>query len=74
MSEQAEKDSKTEEPTERRRTQALENQGGPFSREAGSAAIFLAVSLLLVTAVPSLVGQTARQLAIFIEDPGGLAA
>ena len=71
MAEQSEKDSKTEEPTERRRTQALEHQGGPFSREAGSAAVLLAVSLLLATSVPSLVGQTARQLAVFIEDPGG---
>ena len=71
MSEQAEKDSKTEEPTERRRTQAIEHQGGPFSREAGSAAVLLAVSLLLVTAIPNLVGQTAQQLALFIEDPGG---
>ncbi len=71
MSEQAEKDSKTEEPTERRRTEALEQQGGPFSREAGSAAILLALSLLLATCAPGLVGRTARQLAIFLEDPGG---
>ncbi len=71
MSDQSDKDSKTEEPTERRRTQALEHQGGPFSREAGSAAILLAVSLLLVTTAPSLVGRTAQQLAVFIEDPGG---
>lgn len=71
MSEQAEKDSKTEEPTEKRRTETLEKQGGPFSREAGSAAVFLAISLLLVTTVPGLIGQTARQLALFIEDPGG---
>ena len=71
MSEQAEKDSKTEDASEKRRTDALEHQGGPFSREAGSAAILLALSLLLVTSAPSLIGNTARQLAIFLEDPGG---
>lgn len=71
MSEEAENDSKTEEPTEKRRTDALEHQGGPFSREAGSAAVLLAFSLFLATSAPSLVSNTARQLAIFIEDPGG---
>jgi flagellar biosynthetic protein FlhB len=71
LSEQAEKDSKTEDASEKRRTDALEHQGGPFSREAGSAAILLALSLLLVTTAPSLIGNTARQLAIFLEDPGG---
>ncbi len=71
MSEEAETDSKTEEPTEKRRSDALEHQGGPFSREAGSAAVLLAFSLFLATSAPSLVSNTARQLAIFIEDPGG---
>jgi flagellar biosynthesis protein FlhB len=71
VSEQADKESKTEEPTEKRRADALEKQGGPFSREAGSAAILLALALLLVSGAPALVGRTARQLAIFLEDPGG---
>jgi flagellar biosynthesis protein FlhB len=71
LAEESEKESKTEEPTERRLTQTLETKGGPFSREAVSAAILLAISLLLVTYAPSLIGNTARQLAIFIEDPGG---
>ena len=71
MSEQPDKESKTEEPTERRRAQALEKQGGPFSREAGSAAILLALYFLLANGAPALMGNTARQLAIFLEDPGG---
>ncbi|MGO9485853.1 MAG: flagellar biosynthesis protein FlhB [Rhodomicrobium sp.] len=71
MSEQGDKDSKTEEATERRRSEALEHQGGPFSREVPSAAILLAVSMLLATSVPGLVARTAQQLAVFIEDPGG---
>ena len=71
MSEQADKESKTEAASERRITQALEQQGGPFSREAGSAAILWALYLLLITSVPGHIARTALQLAIFIEDPGG---
>lgn len=71
MSGPSETDGKTEEPTEKRRREALERDGGPFSREAAPAAVLLAVSLFLAAAGPSLIGQTARQLAIFIEDPGG---
>jgi len=71
LAEDTDKESKTEEATERRRTQALETQGGPFSREAGSAAVLLAAALLLATAVPSLLSNTVQQLALFIEDPGG---
>jgi flagellar biosynthesis protein FlhB len=71
VSDQSDKESKTEEPTERRRAQALDQQGGPFSREAGSAAILLALSALMSAGVPALIGRTARQLAIFLEDPGG---
>ncbi len=70
MSDRSETDSKTEEATEKRRLEAVEREGGPFSREVGSAAILIAVSLFLVTAAPSLAGRTARQLAIFLEDPG----
>lgn len=71
MSGQSETDSKTEEPTEKRRLEALERDGGPSSREAGSAAILLAVSLFLAAAGSSLIGRTAQQLAIFLENPGG---
>ncbi|MFY9641514.1 MAG: flagellar type III secretion system protein FlhB [Rhodomicrobium sp.] len=70
MSDQSETDSKTEEATEKRRQEALEREGGPFSREVGSAAILMAVALFLVTAAPGLVSHTARELAIFLEDPG----
>jgi flagellar biosynthesis protein FlhB len=68
---QSETEGKTEEPTEKRRLEALERDGGPFSREAGSAAILLAVALLQAAAGSSLIGRTAQQLAIFLEDPGG---
>ncbi len=70
MSDQPETDSKTEEATEKRRQEALEREGGPFSREVGPAAILMAVAFFLVTAAPGLVSRTARALAIFIEDPG----
>jgi flagellar biosynthesis protein FlhB len=71
LADDTDKESKTEEPTERRRTKTLEEKGGPFSREAGSAAVLLAASLLLATSVPSLIGNTVQQLALLIEDPGG---
>ena len=70
MSEE-DKESKTEDPTEQRRAKALEQQGGPVSREAGSAAVLLALAFLLANGGPALIGRTARQLALFLEDPGG---
>ncbi len=70
MSGQSDKDTKTEEPTEKRRSDTLERDGGPFSREVSSAAILAVVSLFLATAASSLIGRSAQRLAGFIEAPG----
>lgn len=70
MSSQPDSD-KTEEPTEKRRSDALERDGGPFSREVSSAVALLVLALLLSTFASRLIGHTAAELAVFLEDPGG---
>jgi flagellar biosynthesis protein FlhB len=64
-------DNKTEEPTEKRRTDALEREGGPSSREVGNAAALLVISLFLTTGAVKMFGDLARILAAFLENPGG---
>jgi flagellar biosynthesis protein FlhB len=71
LADDSDKESKTEEPTEKRRTDTLEKKGGPFSREVGSAAVLLAAAFLVATIAPSLMGNTLRRLALLIENPGG---
>ncbi len=71
MSGQAEQDSKTEEVTDKRRSETLEREGGPFSREAGSAAVLLVAALFLATAVPRYFNALTLNLSAFIENPGG---
>ncbi len=70
MADNAEKDNKTEEPTEKRRLDALEREGGPSSREVGSAAVLLITAVFLATASPRLFTELAQSLAVYIEDPG----
>ncbi len=70
MADNSEKDNKTEEPTEKRRADALEREGGPSSREVGSAAVLLITAVFLATASPRLVTDLTQSLAIYIEDPG----
>ena len=70
MADDTEKDSKTEEPTEKRLTDALEREGGPSSREVGSATVLLITAVFLATASPKLVMTLAQSLAVYIEDPG----
>jgi flagellar biosynthesis protein FlhB len=67
----SDQDNKTEEPTEKRRTDTLENEGGPSSREVGNAAALLVIALFLTTGATKLFGELARVLAAFLEDPGG---
>ncbi len=70
MADNPEKDSKTEEPTEKRRSDALEGQGGPASREVGSAIVLIVTAVFLATASPRLSMDLARSLAVYLEDPG----
>lgn len=67
----AEDDNKTEEPTEKRRSESLERQGGPVSREVGAAGALIALAMFLTASVAKPVGELVRFLAVFIEDPGG---
>jgi flagellar biosynthesis protein FlhB len=64
-------DDKTEEPTEKRRTETLEREGGPSSREVGNAAALLVIALFLSAGAPRLFGDLVRVLAAFLENPGG---
>ena len=65
-----EKDNKTEEATEKRRSETLEREGGPSSREVGSAAVLLIIAVFLATATPRLFTNLAQSLAVYIENPG----
>ena len=70
MSDNDDKENKTEEPTEKRRSETLERDGGPSSREVGSAAVLLIASAFLAAGTPGLCTGLAQSLAIFIENPG----
>ncbi|MFZ1110057.1 MAG: flagellar type III secretion system protein FlhB [Rhodomicrobium sp.] len=64
-------DNKTEQPTEKRRSETLEREGGPSSKEVGNAAALLVIALFLSTGATGLFGDLARVLAAFLENPGG---
>ncbi len=70
MAQNPESDNKTEEPTEKRKSETLENKGGPSSREVGSAVGLLVIALFLTAGASGLFGALARSLAAFIENPG----
>jgi flagellar biosynthesis protein FlhB len=70
LSDNEDKENKTEEPTEKRRSETLERDGGPSSREVGSAAVLLIASAFLAARTPGLCAALAQSLAIFIENPG----
>ena len=70
MADSPEQDSKTEEPSEKRRTDTLERDGGPVSKEVSSAVVLLVVSGFLSIGAPGLFSHLAHTLAVYIEDPG----
>jgi flagellar biosynthesis protein FlhB len=67
----AEDDNKTEEPTEKRRSETLERDGGPVSREVGAAGALIAIAVFLTASAAKPVSELAHFLAVFIENPGG---
>jgi flagellar biosynthetic protein FlhB len=72
MAEAADKDSKTEEPTERRIREAIEKGNIPFSREAP---IFASMVGILAIASFFMVSQSVRLTLVLrqlLDDPGGL--
>ena len=70
MADEADRDSRTEEPTGKREQEALESQGGPSSREVSSAVALLVISAFLAGAAPSLCTDLAHSLVMYLEDPG----
>jgi flagellar biosynthesis protein FlhB len=71
MSEAPDKDSKTEEPTEKKISDAIEKGDVPHSREATYLASLLGIVLILTLLLPERVSAIVPTLARFIDDPGG---
>ena len=71
MSDDSDKESKTEAPTERRIQQALEKGDIPFSREAPVFASILGLLICLALFVREQAAQLARDLTPFFDQPGG---
>lgn len=67
------KESKTEEATDRQISQALEKGNVPFSREAPLFASLAAMLVCLVFLIPQSIGALAHELSRFIDDPGGFS-
>ncbi len=64
------RDNKTEEPTEKRRSDTLERDGGPSSKEVGTAAVLLIASAFLATGTSGLFTSLTQSLSVYIENPG----
>lgn len=69
MTEQPDKDSKTEEASPRRIEEALKKGNTPFSREAGNFATLLTLGLTLPLTAPWAGGHMAHALSAFIDRP-----
>ena len=73
MSEQPDKDSKTEEATEKKISDAIEKGNTPHSREATVFASMLAILVVLTLFLDRSVAGFTALLARFIDDPGGFS-
>ena len=71
MADQDDKDSKTEEATEKKISHAIEEGNVPASREAATLASFVAIFLAGSFMVGENVGRLQNSLMRFIDDPGG---
>jgi len=72
MSEE-DKDSKTEEPTEKKISDAVEKGNTPFSREAPVFASMLAILVVLSLLIQSRISELMNVLMHFIDDPGAFS-
>ncbi|MBZ8131788.1 flagellar biosynthesis protein FlhB [Afifella sp. IM 167] len=72
MSEE-DKESKTEEPTEKKISDAIEKGNTPFSREATVFASMLAILVVLSLLIQSRVVELTNLLVHFIDDPGAFS-
>jgi flagellar biosynthetic protein FlhB len=70
MSETADQGSKTQEPTEKRISDALEKGNTPFSREASIVGSMFGILLVASLLAPRISGELGLMLARFIEQPG----
>lgn len=70
MSEDTDKESKTEEATEKKVADAIEKGNTPHSREIGIFASMLAILTLFILFIPGQVAELTGMMARFIDDPG----
>ncbi len=73
MSEAENKDSKTEEPSEKKISDAIEKGNIPVSREASSLATFVGILLVGSFATVSGARRLTDDLSRFLDDPGGFS-
>jgi flagellar biosynthetic protein FlhB len=73
MSEETDKESKTEEPTEKKISDAVDKGNTPFSREASLFASLLGILVCLGLLLQGQVAALTNQIARFVDDPGGFA-
>lgn len=71
MAEETDKESKTEEATEKKIADAVEKGNTPHSREIGIFASMLAVLTVFVLFIPGQVADLTGMMARFIDDPAG---
>jgi flagellar biosynthetic protein FlhB len=71
MSGETDKDSKTEEPTEKKFSDAIEKGNVPVSREAAVFASMTGILITLVFLTGGRVGALMEQMGLFFDDPGG---
>lgn len=74
MAEDQDKSQKTEEPTHKRREEAVKKGQVAFSREVGSFFILLTFTLLVVWQSPSLMRDTMETLSHFVQRPSDYPA
>lgn len=73
MAEEADKDSKTEEPTEKKIQDAIEKGNVPFSREAATLASLIGMLLIASFFLASGVGELTSMLIRILDQPAGFS-
>ena len=71
MSEAQDKDSKTEEPSEKKIADAVEKGNVPASKEASTFASMLGILIVLAFLTKDRAGIMMQQMGLFFDDPGG---
>src|SRR4051794_34900668 len=71
MADKPDKDSKTEEPTEKKISDALEKGNTPFSREAPLFASMVGILIVLALIVGPRASSLTEDMSLLIDSPGG---